>query len=246
MGRRIGTLELGLTPRIAAPVAEADLEAAAPRLRALADVIELRVDQFAQHDPAHVLAVGERARSLGLPLIATVRAVGEGGVAALDDEHRWALYDVLAPLVDGLDVELHAPIRDRVVALAKRHHKLAIVSHHDFTATPVDSDLAALAGAARQLGADIVKIAAYAAAAGDVERLLDCLRAQRADGAIVIAMGPRGAASRVFFPLLGSLISYGFLDRANAPGQLSLEDLYDELRRYSPEFAAARPPRPTA
>lgn len=242
MSLRLGSLALGPAPRIAVPLSDADVREAPDRLR-LADIAELRIDQFAAHAPDAVTAVVEQARGLGLPLIATVRAANEGGALDLSDDHRWALFDAVAPLVDALDVELNAPIRDRVVALAKRHQKLAIVSHHDFAATPIESDLAGLAALAVQVGADVVKIAAYAAAQADLDRLLDLLRARRSAGAIVIGMGPRGAVSRVLFPILGSLITYGFLHAANAPGQVPLEELYDELRRYSPEFAATRPAR---
>lgn len=242
MSLRLGSLVLGSVPRIAVPISDADVQAASERLR-LADIGELRIDQFAAHTPDAVVGVVEQARRLGLPLIATVRAADEGGAARLDDDHRWALFEAVAPLVDGLDVELHAAIRDRVIALAKRHQKLAIVSHHDFAGTPIASDLSALASTASEHGADVVKIAAYTAAAADLERLVDLLRARRGGGTIVIGMGPRGTVTRVLFPILGSLITYGFLDAANAPGQLALEDLYDELRRYSPEFAATRPAR---
>lgn len=243
MPLRLGSLDLGLVPRLAVPLSDADI--GDERVRRLADIAELRLDQFSDHTPPGVVAVVEQARTMGLPLIATVRAQAEGGAAEIDDQHRWALYDAVAPLVDGLDVELHTPIRDRVVALARRHQKLAIVSHHDFAATPIASDLTALADAAAQHGADVVKIAAYAASSADLDRLFDLLRARRAAGAVVIAMGPRGAISRVVFPLFGSLITYGFLRQANSPGQLPLEQLYDELRRYSPEFAATHP-APTA
>jgi 3-dehydroquinate dehydratase-1 len=239
----LGSLTLGAVPRIAVPVSDADLRAHAQRLRRAADVVELRIDQFAAHSPEAVAAAAGAARAIGLPLLATVRASSEGGAVALDDAQRWALYEAAAPLVDGLDVELRAALCDRVVALAKRHGKLAVVSHHDFAATPTAPDLDGLAEAAARHGADVVKIAAYTAAAADLERLLHLLLARRAGGAIVIGMGPRGAASRVLFPLLGSLITYGFLETANAPGQLALEDLYDELRRYSPEFAATHPAR---
>src|SRR5262249_46175996 len=132
-----------------------------------------------------------------------------------------------------------APICDRVVALAQQHKRLAIVSHHDFAATPSDADLAALFDGAVRAGADVVKIAGHAADAADADRLLGFLRARRERGLIVIAMGPHGVASRVFFPLLGSLITYAFAGQAMAPGQLSLSELHAELCRYSPEFAAA-------
>ena len=81
-----------------------------------------------------------------------------------------------------------------------------------------------------------MKLAVTACGSGDVERTLDLLRAQRPKGLIVIAMGEHGASSRVFFPLFGSLLTFGFARQANAPGQLSVEAVFEELSRYSPEF----------
>ena len=124
---------------------------------------------------------------------------------------------------------------------ARRHGNLAIVSHHDFAATPPDADLAAHFDAALDVGADIVKIATHAASGADTDRLLGFLRARRERGLIVIAMGTHGVASRFFFPLCGSLLTYGFVAQSGAPGQLPLAELYRELQRYSPAFAAAHP-----
>jgi 3-dehydroquinate dehydratase-1 len=238
---KLGRLELGPVPRIAVPLTDADLRTHAAAVRRHADIAELRIDQFARHDPAYVADVCRAARDLGLPLIATVRAAGEGGATALDDARRLELFEAVAPLVDAVDIELRASICDRVVDLADANDRLAIVSHHDFRQTPPDADLAALFDAAALVDADVVKVAAHAASVGDTDRLLGFLRARRERGLIVIGMGPYGVASRVFFPLLGSLITYGFVASAVAPGQLPLAELYAELSRYSPEFAAAHP-----
>jgi 3-dehydroquinate dehydratase I len=235
----LGHVQLGSVPRIAAPLTDADLRAHAATAQRYADIVELRIDRFAHHDVAYVADVCRAARALGLPLIATVRSAGEGGATALDDTHRLALFEAVAPLVDGLDIELRASICDRVVDLGDALDRLVIVSHHDFRLTPPDTDLAALFDAAALVDADVVKIAAYAASAGDADRLLGFLRARRERGLVVIAMGPHGIASRVFFPLLGSLITYGYVGEPGAPGQLPLAELHAELSRYSPEFAAA-------
>lgn len=237
----LGPLQLGSVPRIAVPLTDVDLPAHADAVRRHADIAELRIDRFTRHDPAFAVAVCGRARALGLPLIATVRAADEGGAAALSDRQRLALFEAVSPLVEALDIELRAPICSPVVEHAKRTGKLAIVSHHDFTATPSDAELAALLDAAARTGAEVAKIAAHAATPSDTDRLLGVLRARRARGLIVIAMGPHGVASRVFFPLFGSLITYGFVGAAGAPGQLPLAELHAELRRYSPDFAAAHP-----
>jgi 3-dehydroquinate dehydratase-1 len=238
---KLGSLELRTVPRIAVPLTDEDVQTHAEAVRRYADAVELRIDRFSRHDPAHVGEVCRAARGLGLPLIATVRAAEEGGGVELADDQRLALFTAALPLADAVDVELHAPIRDRVVALALGRRALTIVSHHDFARTPADAELAAIGDAAVLARADVVKIAAQVTGPADAERLLDLLRARRHQHLIVIGMGPHGVASRVFFPLVGSLLTYGFVGRPGAPGQLPLAELYAALRRYSPEFAAAHP-----
>ena len=237
----LGTLELGPLPRIAAPLSDADVTTHAELVRRCADIAELRIDQFRQHDPAYAVEICRKARDLGLPMLATVRAHDEGGALALTDAQRLALFEAVMPLVSGVDIELRAAICEPVLDLAHRQQKLAIVSHHDFAATPSDADLAALFDGAALAEAEVVKIVTHAVDAGDTDRLLGFLRARRERGVIVIAMGAQGVASRVFFPLFGSLITYGFVAAAMAPGQLPLAELHAELRRFSPGFAAAHP-----
>ena len=233
---RIGTVELGRIPRLVAVLAGGPPDAGA----GLADVVELRIDMLARHDEGSVAESCRAARSAGLPLIATIRSADEGGAARLDDERRGALFAAVLPHVDAVDVELHAVIRDRIVDLAHDAGKPAIVSFHDFERTPIDDDLVAILEAAKLRGADVVKIATQVGGAGDLDRLLALLLEHREKNIVVIGMGPHGAASRVFFPLFGSLLSYGFVGRASAPGQPALAELARELERYSPDFAAAR------
>lgn len=237
---RLGDIDLGTMPRIAAAATDRDL--ADTGWAALADCIELRVDEFRAPTPAGVGAACDTARRLGKPLLGTVRWSAEGGAGGLSDAQRQALYEALAPRVDALDVELRAPLCDEIVALARRHGRLAIVSAHFFDATPADTTLSDLLAAGGRRG-DVVKIAAATRSPADLVRLVDLLR-RPGPARIVIGMGAEGAASRVFFPLLDSLLTYSFASAPTAPGQLGLAALYDALRQYSPAFAASHPPRP--
>jgi len=243
---RIRDLELGTVPRVAAVFSDAELRAHAPLARAFADLIELRVDRFARHDPAHVAEVCREARGPGLPVIATVRAAAEGGEADLDDARRLALFESLLAEADAFDVELRSKICPPVLAAARAAGKPVIASYHDFAATPRDGDLLRLIEEGAASGADAIKLATMAHTAGDLDRMLGVLRAHRGRNLILIAMGPHGVASRVFFPLFGSLLTYACTESAVAPGQLSLADLDRELRLYSPEVAAARAARGSA
>jgi len=236
---RLGDLTLGTMPRIAVAVTDAAL--ADPGWAALADVVELRIDQFEHRDAAHAAAACRAARALGRPLIATVRWTAEGGAGALGDDARRTFFEAAAPHVDALDVELRSPLRDDIVGLARRLSRLAIVSFHDFEHTPDDLMLRTALDRGAEHG-DVVKIATATHTPDDLGRLLDLLRAS-GPPRIVIGMGALGAASRLLFPLVGSLLTYSFVDEPTAPGQLALAELYDALRHYSPAFAAAHPAR---
>jgi len=234
---RLGDLDLGTMPRIVAAVTDRDLADAA--WAALADAVELRVDQCDDPTPAAAVATAAALRRLGKPLIATVRWTAEGGSGELSDAQRRALYEALAPAVDALDVEIRSPLCDEIVALARRQGRLAIVSAHFFDATPPDAQLHGLLAEGARRG-DVVKIAAATRERADLARLVDLLR-RPGPPRIVIGMGAEGAATRVFFPLLDSLLTYSFAGAPTAPGQLALAPLYDALRAYSPAFAATHP-----
>lgn len=234
----IGSVELGKRPRIVVPLLDTEIRTDAARAKELADIFELRIDLFQRHEQSYVAQLCEAARSQDVPLIATVRSVQEGGGVALDDQQRLALFEAALPHVDALDVEHHAEIRDRVIHLAQSSRKLAIVSHHDFDRTPTEPHLTGIVDEAQAAGADVVKLATAAQSFADVERLFGVLLSQRAKGLVAISLGPYGTISRVVFPLFGSLLTYGFLHQAVAPGQLSLADLRQELGRYDPDFPA--------
>jgi 3-dehydroquinate dehydratase type I len=234
---RLGDLELGTAPRIVAAVTDRDL--ADTGWAAFADVIELRVDQCRELSRAAVLSTCDVLRGLGKPLIATVRWKAEGGSGDLSDAQRRALYDALGARADALDIELRSPLCDEVVGLARRHHRLALVSAHFFDAMPLTADLLQLLAAGAGRG-DVVKIASAIASPTELTRLVDLLRAP-GPPRIVIGMGAEGAASRVFFPLLDSLLTYSFAGAPTAPGQIPLAPLYEALRAYSPAFAATHP-----
>ena len=236
---RLGELELGTMPRIVAAVTDRDL--ADTGWAALADAVELRVDQCSESTPAAAVAVADALRRLGKPLIATVRWQAEGGSGALDDGQRRALYEALVSRVEALDVEIASPLCEEIVALARQQGGLGIASAHFFNATPSPAVLHDLLDDGGQHG-DVVKIAAAVQSRADLARLVDLLR-HPGPPRIVIGMGAEGAATRVFFPLLDSLLTYSFAGAPTAPGQLALAPLYDALREYSPAFAASHPAR---
>jgi len=226
----IGSLVLGTKPRIAVPFTD---RATRPEVgEALAgglDVAELRVDLYGSFAAEHVLAT--LPTFAGVPTLATVRHADEGGGFRGTEAERLALYRALVPRVDAIDVEVASEIGRPAIAAARDAGKLAIASFHDFAKTPEPGALDDVVARGRSLGADVVKIAAAVAGPADLRVLARLLLAHEDTGLIVIGMGARGIASRVFFPLLGSLLTYASTGTRTAPGQLALGELVELLRR---------------
>ena len=240
---RIGHVALGGVPRVVLCVTDRRRGRlpGGPR----PDLLEARIDLFADQRPAAVATALRRLRQTRLPVIGTIRSAAEGGRWQASENDRLALFEHVLPLVDAVDVELASGrLARRIARVAHARHRRVIVSSHDFTATPTAAMLGRRIRAARALGADIVKLAAYANGPRDVATLLSVLLAGGRSHVplVVLAMGPAGTLSRVFFGAAGSLLTYAFApgDGATAPGQLSLRELQTELARYYPA-AAGRP-----
>ncbi len=230
----LGQLELGATPRVAVAVRDGvpreDIDQA---LRDGADLVELRIDEFADGSPDAVL--NEIARYAGVPILGTIRGAFERGGWKCSEAERAALYETILPQVDAIDIEVEADeINGDLVARAKELGKLVIASYHDFEATPAREVLEDTDARGRFLGADIVKVAAHCQSDEDLCTLAEYTLAHRDEGVIVIGMGESAMLSRVFFPALGSRITYTFLGEATAPGQLTLADTVGYLSAFYP------------
>lgn len=219
----IGACALGIKPRVAVAIRDveprADVDEA---LAAGADMIEVRIDQFADPTASHVL---DRLKDFsGIPRIGTIRGKAEGGGWKGTEEERLRLYEAILPEVEAVDIELGAQsINRQVVGRAVGMGVTVIASFHDFEKTPSPAFCATLVRQGKELGADIVKIAAMCEEREDLQRLTTVLLEHPDQSLVVIGMGARGIQSRFLFPALGSLIIYTFLGAPTAPGQLSLD-----------------------
>ena len=199
------------------------------------DVAELRIDQFSQTGTDHVLAQVRQFRNL--PVLATVRAQREGGGWTGTELQRLELFRALAPVVDAVDIELSSSeILSEVVTSAKYHDKVVIISYHNFETTPTLGDLEVIVNNAKESGADYVKVSTMATSENDVRTLASLTLKASHLGLVVIAMGVVGTVSRVFFPALGSRLTYSFMDDRTAPGQLDYIETFHLLRKFYPSF----------
>ncbi len=197
-----------------------------------ADLVEVRLDTFKDRNPSRLKSGLARIKDLGLPVLLTIRSRKEGGRYNITDAERLDLFSELIPYADLVDVELGSKgLLKEVKGSTRRHKKKLIVSYHNFKTTPRMNKLHDVIKDARRQGADIVKVATLASGREHLRRLAHIL----VDGKdmIVIAMGGYGAASRVFFPLLGSMITYAALTEQTAPGQLPLGKLKKMLSLFA-------------
>lgn len=206
--------------------------AAALRLRPNAvDFLEVRVDAFAgAADRNHLEKNLPRLR---FPLIITVRHPLEGGANALTLQSRRALFERFLPHASLIDVELRSaePLRKlREEAQAKGIG--VILSHHDFRKTPSLAKLLELRAKAKSAGCSIFKVATVANTPCDLSVLLGFLISRReTDPALsVMGMGNFGKASRLVLGRAGSVLNYGFLDKAQVSGQWPAALLKERLR----------------
>lgn len=232
----IGSCTLGGWPRVAVAirdhVARPEIEQA---LSAGADLVELRVDQFSDRAPDHVLR--ELKKFEGIPRIGTIRSASEGGAWTGSEEERLALFESILPGVDAVDIELGSrEINREVVRQARGLGKTVIGSFHDFQETPPQAAFPGLMRQAEELDVDIIKIAAHCANRADLRLLAQVLLDHPERNLIVLGMGPAGAPSRFLFPALGSLLTYTFLGEPTAPGQFTLDQTLHILNLlYGPE-----------
>lgn len=193
------------------------------------DAVEVRLDCLAQCRGLTVAAL----RDIRLPILLTARHPREGGASRLSVTRRCELLEEFLPLASWLDVELRSASEMAGVLKAARSRQVAtILSFHDFIRTPGQAKLAALPREATRLGADVCKIAVQLRNASDLARLL-LLQARAKGNLATMGMGAFGKVSRLVLPLAGSCLVYGFIDRAQVPGQWPAELLARRLKEVS-------------
>jgi 3-dehydroquinate dehydratase-1 len=191
------------------------------------DIVEVRLDKTSR--PFDWLTHCQAIEAAGKPVLLTARLRSEGGEWEADDGPRLeACREALRGLA-AVDVELSSPICRTVAEEAEELQKICVVSSHDFQKTPPLSELCAVIEKAQQMGS-IVKVATMIHQASDVVVLESLLQLTWAKPLCVIGMGNAWSETRVRFAQLGSCLTYGYLDKPTAPGQLSAAELVRQLR----------------
>ena len=231
----LGHTSLNSIPKIAVAIKDKVTKETIKSLHV--DVLELRVDQFADLDIEYIVNDIRERKDIGPALILTVRnAESEGGKSDISDDKKLEIFQAVTPLVDAIDIELSSPIISKIIDLAKKNKKLVIVSSHNLTDTPEDAILEGVLQDAVKKGADIVKVATQANSIEDVNQLMMFTLKHKDDNVITMSLGNIGSISRLTFPSVGSLLTYSYIGQPSASGQVPLERLQQDLRLYYPKY----------
>ena len=229
-------------PALVGVVADRDWEKADWKT---ADILEIRLDRlWSLPDGKGIKPEMEESRMFiqevkqktKKPLILTIRRPEENeapGPKLLPDEKRLPFFEALISLADAVDVEIGSVIAGKVIRLAKRAKKPVVGSYHNFRRLPPDNTLYEKMGRAKNLGADIFKIAALAEKPKETIRLLLFCNLFSASRLIcAIGVGKGCSLSRVALPLFGSVLAYASLSVKTAPGQPDIKTLSADLKRF--------------
>jgi len=235
MTMKINSLESDAPTITAVIVTRIEKRTVLNALAAGADMLEIRVDTFASREADALIRGIKRLRGYEgadkTPLILTCRARSEGGVNNISPREKRSIFQALMPFVDYIDIELRKAGRFRdIIDEAVKAGVGVIISYHNFKATPTAARLEELIKKGKALGGGAVKIAVAVHSTAELKRLAGTLINHK--GLIIIGMGPLGAASRVFFPLMGSLTTYGSITASSAPGQMPVAELKKAFMKY--------------
>ena len=200
------------------------------------DLLEWRIDGY-----RHVRDINNsldtlarlRIRFSGTPLIFTCRIHSEGGLKKLSDDQRQGLLTeaIASGNLDIVDIELNndAAFIQSILQAAGKASVRVILSYHNFEITPDETFIFDTLLKARDLGADIAKVAVMPREYQDVLTLMNATLKARRQGlripAITMGMGPRGRLTRLAGGLFGSDITFASATTPSAPGQLPIEIL---------------------
>jgi len=194
-----------------------------------ADFIEARLDFIA---PEHVMQAADgidKDRA-----VFTLRSKNHGGRFSGTEEERVKLLRKLAekrPML--VDVELETlQANDNLADYLELASIPTLVSWHDFEKTPPNDEIADIITEMR-LYSNYVKVVTTAKSVEDSVRLMSLYENSLGLHPIIFAMGEAGVVTRVLCALYGAPYTYAALEKAVAPGQLTIaqmKQLFSSIR----------------
>lgn len=186
------------------------IAAARKARRSGADLVEARVDTWADRDPDRLRdllrAVRRAARR---PIILSIRSRGSGGAweaKGRGERARLALYLALLKEVDAVEVEFGSKSRNRVIRAARRARRTVILAHYESRRLLGARALEALATRMRRTGADVVKLAPHCPRREDLVEALCFLGKTPSKPVWLSPTGPAAPAYGDVLELFGSAV----------------------------------------
>ena len=236
MNPAIGPLSLGVVPRVVGTVADcATMSSSGVGLVNLCDMVEIRLDKLGVKTPNWVRTC-LTWEAAGLPVIVTLRLQAEGGKWVGSDKARKGVLESAIDTLSTIDIELNSSLCDPLCEYAEQRGKGIIVSHHDFIGTPSLAELRAVVARIRRHKNAIPKIATMVNLDADIRTLRNLLDAEIGQPICILGMGAAGVRTRTLLPALGSCLTYGYVDKPSASGQLPSVMLVDYLRTSISEY----------
>ncbi len=219
-------MPVGASPLVIGTLCTFSRNLAAKKYQGACHIVEVRLDCIAEKE--NWLEKCRKIQALGWPVLLTVRLREEGGFWTGDDEKRFSILSDALENLAAIDIELRSPLARPLSKLAKKLGKICVVSFHDFKKTPPLKRLEEIEAEASQTGS-IAKIAAKVNNQSDVDTLSALLQKKRKRPLCVIGMGDDWKTLRAGFARLGSCLTYGYLDKPAAPGQVPARRLMQFL-----------------
>lgn len=224
-GKFIGEINLLNKTGVVASISDDPVNSSIAANQLGADILELRFDLLGIQTPEDAWNIIEKIRNkVNLPFIATLRSGQEGGDWQGTEKDRIKLLLDIIPSVDAVDIELSALEKNWIIKSAANTDVNVIVSSHCFASTPSVKEMRSILDNCHNSGADIAKLAVMPKSSQDVLNLLQ-VTSDSTKPVSTIAMGEIGKHSRIISPCYGSVLTYGSVTGAVAPGQLRVDKL---------------------
>ena len=233
---KIGQIELGITPTIVGTLAD-QLDLPTEEVESI-DLFEIRIDMLPEDKLGNLKELIKTLKvKYRKPLIVTIRSKKEGGILEISDDRRYSIFKDIISEIDIVDVELSSgDLLIKISGLCKENKKILLGSYHNFSETPSEDFLERLTSEGKEKGADIIKIAVQSNSKDDLSELLSFTIKNAKSNLVTISLGNIGLISRIVNPLMGSLMTYGYIDKASSPGQISAFELVEKLRFFDPAY----------
>jgi 3-dehydroquinate dehydratase I len=147
----------------------------------------------------------------------------------MDPDLRWKIIQSLSKKQVFVDLDVSLQTDEIQAVHAERLSLKLILSYHNYSFTPSDTQLRTTVSQMQSWKAHICKIATYCKNQRDSLRLMELLIDLREAGqkTIVLGMGPHGTITRIFGTMWGNEMTFAPLtdDERSAPGQLTRDRL---------------------